>query len=482
MVYAQEKGHYHGRISNLSFPIGKKMVKREVFFVESGNAAVAFREARIANLDKATAITKYQEQLFGAIAAYSRGDALENVRKMVRLAVVHLESDSQTPPPPFDFRDHSQFYAAIWGLSLSMLFGDPSNAFLERGASQDAAFDALLNLTGAEIEPTKNLIRPLPYAHWLNAAGNPKNAAAEIQEYLRLWYAGMAQTPWHDTHIHQDPAFFGYWAFELAALVKAANMSDSGFSDNIFYPRDLVHQRLFRTWLDGTEGDQERQIHGFATAEAKLEGAKAALIAFFEGSGRRDAQSEKDMGDSLKMVSQLLGLSQDALQQNPEMLRVTLTQVMRTMLTISKDALATADGTDKSAQTRFAATFKEIQEKLGGEGSDLAEASKILAEHADLSAEGADPSQQIEAAKNRLETVNHAFSGLLEDKSIDLQNFFAGMDRLFQTHAKQLGITPPEPYNVYESTSKDVSKALDEANKKNMIQSDFDWSSLWKKD
>ncbi|MBL0017599.1 MAG: DUF1911 domain-containing protein [Bacteroidetes bacterium] len=458
------------------------MVKREVFFVESGDAAVAFRAARIANLGAASAIAKYQAQLFLAIAGYGRGDALADVRAAVRKAVQQLESDSQTPSQPFDFQDHAQFYATIWGLSLSMLFGDPSNAFLERGAGQDAVFDTLLKFTGADIVPTEKLIRPLPYAHWLKAAADPKNAAAEIQEYLRLWYAGMSQTPWHDTHIHQDPAFFGYWAFELAALVKAADISDSGFSDNIFYPRDLVHQRLFRTWLDGAEGEQERQIHGFAAAQEKLEAAKATLLAFFEGTSPKDNKSAKAMGDSLKMMSQLLGLSAESLKEKPELLRVGMTQLLRTMLSISKDALDTVDAKSEDAKRRFAATFKEIQEKLGGEGSDLAEASKILAEHADISGEGVDPKQQVEAAKTRLETVNEAFSGILKDQSLDLQQFFEGIDRLFQTHAKQLGITPPQPYNVYENMSKDVSKALDEANKKNMIQSDFDWSSLWKKD
>ncbi|MEY3443244.1 MAG: hypothetical protein RLZZ519_1525 [Bacteroidota bacterium] len=458
------------------------MVKREVFFVESGDAAVAFREARIANLGAASAIAKYQAQLFLAIAGYSRGDALADVRAQVRKAVLHLESDSETTAAPFDFQDHSQFYAATWGLSLSMLFGDPSNAFLARGVGQDAVFDTLLKFTGADLVPTSKLIRPLPYTHWLKAAADPKNAASEVQEYLRLWYAGLAQTPWHDTHIHQDPAFFGYWAFELATLVKAADISDSGFSDNIFYPRDLVHQRLFRTWLDGEEGEQERQIHGFAAAQEKLEAAKATLLAFFEGTSPKDGKSAKAMGDSLKMMSQLLGLSAESLKEKPELLRVGLTQLLGSMLTISKETLATVDAKSEDAKQRFAATFKEIQEKLGGEGSDLAEASKILAEHADISGEGADPTLQVEAAKTRLETANQAFTEILKDKSLDLQQFFAGVDRMFQTHAKQLGITPPQPYNVYENTSRDVGKALDEANKKNMIQPDFDWSSLWKKD
>ncbi len=70
-------------------------------------------------------------------------------------------------------------------------------------------------------------------------------------------------------------------------------------------------------------------------------------------------------------MSQLLGLSAESLKEKPELLRVGMTQLLRTMLSISKDALDTVDAKSEDAKRRFAATFKEIQEKLGGEGSDL---------------------------------------------------------------------------------------------------------------
>jgi hypothetical protein len=108
-------------------------------------------------------------------------------------------------------------------------------------------------------------------------------------------------------------------------------------------------------------------------------------------------------------------------------------------------------------------------------------ASKILSEYVDLSGETADPQTRMAEARNRLEAVNAAFSGLVQDQTIGLEGLFGGLDRLTKEFSTQLGIQPQKPYDAYESTSKDVGKALDEANKKNMIQEDFDWSSLWKK-
>jgi hypothetical protein len=115
------------------------------------------------------------------------------------------------------------------------------------------------------------------------------------------------------------------------------------------------------------------------------------------------------------------------------------------------------------------------------EAGDLEAASKILGQYVDLEGEGANVAERTAAARQRLEAVNQAFAGLVEDQSIGLEGLFSGMDRLMQEHAAQLGIEPRKPYDAYESSGKDVSKALDEANKKNMIQEDFDWSSLWKK-
>jgi len=40
---------------------------------------------------------------------------------------------------------------------------------------------------------------------------------------------------------HKTEFYSGYWAWELAALVKVMGLDDSSFKDNPYYPYDLVH-------------------------------------------------------------------------------------------------------------------------------------------------------------------------------------------------------------------------------------------------
>ncbi|PTS96017.1 hypothetical protein DBR11_19980, partial [Pedobacter sp. HMWF019] len=44
---------------------------------------------------------------------------------------------------------------------------------------------------------------------------------------------------------HKTKFYAGYWAWELAALVKVMGLDDSSFEDNAYYPYDLVH------WVPG---------------------------------------------------------------------------------------------------------------------------------------------------------------------------------------------------------------------------------------
>lgn len=448
--------------------------RREVFMVESAEAAVAFRQHRLASLAQVDAITRYKEALLLAIAMYSRGDALEEVRAAVKSAVQHLESDTASPKAAFDFRDHDQFFAALWGLSLSILFGDPSMEFVQRGAGQDRVFDAFLRYTGAMVSPVQQFVRP-GHKPLLDAAINPESAGQSVTAFLRTWYAGMAQTSWHDTHITHDPQFFGYWAFELAVVVKAVSISDSAFSANIFYPRDLVHQRMFRTWLEGPAGEEERKQQAVSGMGDVLGNLKGLLMAFFDGN---QAGGTTQVNEGLHLLAGLLGTQPEQVKENPELLRVAMLGLVQGMMQLSREALSASRDSNSPQGKQVLDTFKELQAKIQPAEGDLAEANRILSE---LAPDEMDPEGMKAAAESRLRAVNQAFQDIAQDEKVSLLQLFTSMDRLIQEYGTQFGIVPPKPYDAYESTSKEVSKALDEANKKNMIGDDFDWSSIWKK-
>ena len=42
-------------------------------------------------------------------------------------------------------------------------------------------------------------------------------------------------------HNKKYNAYYGYWSFEAAAVVKIMGLDDSSFIDNKYYPKDLIH-------------------------------------------------------------------------------------------------------------------------------------------------------------------------------------------------------------------------------------------------
>lgn len=61
-----------------------------------------------------------------------------------------------------------------------------------------------------------------------------------IDKFLKGYYKGMKNAYWHDSHLGEDACYFGYWCFELAALVKGYRINDASFIDNQYYPSDIV--------------------------------------------------------------------------------------------------------------------------------------------------------------------------------------------------------------------------------------------------
>ena len=47
----------------------------------------------------------------------------------------------------------------------------------------------------------------------------------------------------YEFHKKKYNAYYGYWSFEAAAVVKIMGLDDSSFIDNQYYPKDLVHQK-----------------------------------------------------------------------------------------------------------------------------------------------------------------------------------------------------------------------------------------------
>ena len=94
---------------------------------------------------------------------------------------------------------------------------------------------------------------------------------------------------------------------------------------------------------------------------------------------------------------------------------------------------------------------------------------------------GSQSTAEVQAKINTQFTeLNSALAGLVEEKEIGVEQFFAGIDRLVQQYAGVFGRSIPE-YDVKKNVQETLSKSLEEDRKKNSMD-DFDWSSLWKKE
>jgi hypothetical protein len=67
-----------------------------------------------------------------------------------------------------------------------------------------------------------------------------QEAEATVNNYLTNWYTLHKTDPWYGTHL-KDKGYSGYWAWEVAAVIKIMGLDDSSFKDNFYYPYDMVH-------------------------------------------------------------------------------------------------------------------------------------------------------------------------------------------------------------------------------------------------
>ncbi|WP_343560872.1 PoNe immunity protein domain-containing protein [Sphingobacterium sp.] len=67
-----------------------------------------------------------------------------------------------------------------------------------------------------------------------------KEAELAIKQYLKNWYAMHKEEAWYNSHL-REWGYCGYWAFEVAAVVKRMGLDENTFKDSVYYPYDMVH-------------------------------------------------------------------------------------------------------------------------------------------------------------------------------------------------------------------------------------------------
>ncbi|MGQ7545963.1 PoNe immunity protein domain-containing protein [Streptococcus suis] len=69
----------------------------------------------------------------------------------------------------------------------------------------------------------------------------PEEREAIISKQLSNWYRSQRSSYFYGYDKAKEPLYFGYWALEIATLVKVLNIPDDSFKNHKYYPYDLVH-------------------------------------------------------------------------------------------------------------------------------------------------------------------------------------------------------------------------------------------------
>ena len=137
----------------------------------------------------------------------------------------------------------------IWLVSLSILCDIELDNFkqitsiIERDNINDNLLDVLILSKQEDWVPNgTDYIQKHPYANTENFS-----TIDDVKIYLKKkWYQGHSDSYWYNSHkTNIKHLYFGYWAWEAAALVKIYGLDDTELKDTEYYPYDAVH------WNDG---------------------------------------------------------------------------------------------------------------------------------------------------------------------------------------------------------------------------------------
>ncbi len=176
----------------------------------------------------------------------------DGYREYVRALAVESGDDLREDGTPAYFEDLSQFQLVMDITSLGVLLGDGDGLSkiakcVERYRGTDLLFESLVERAVTDPRDNTDFFHVAPYDPLIDAyytVETPKEAEEKIKEYLDGWYKSFEGAPWHNGHLHavegEYMPYYGYWAFEAAAICVLYDIDDSSFRDHLLYPKDLA--------------------------------------------------------------------------------------------------------------------------------------------------------------------------------------------------------------------------------------------------
>ncbi|WP_158961584.1 PoNe immunity protein domain-containing protein [Myroides fluvii] len=145
-------------------------------------------------------------------------------------------------------KSYAMYGQMVWMLSLGILCEvDDANfkrivAVIQRGGAQDELLKTLVNYRLPRTMQGSSYIQKSPYAHLDGLVKGQDKSISFIKTYLnKKWYQGHRDAPWYDSHKRTKVnTYFGYWAWEVAALVKIYAIDDEELKEQQYYPYRAV--------------------------------------------------------------------------------------------------------------------------------------------------------------------------------------------------------------------------------------------------
>lgn len=172
---------------------------------------------------------------------YSMGEQIEKIRPVLMKSIDYFEKS---------WDENFQGMALLVNIaSKSVLFEIPEEHFQKVTNFIDKAYNSKIKdmwkpdslvffLIGGSIQ-RKSQVPAFEKLYNITQLPNDK-AEKKIKAYLDNWYQMHKDAPWYDSHT-RSYGYSGYWAWEVAAVVKSMNLNDDSFKDNPYYPYGIIH-------------------------------------------------------------------------------------------------------------------------------------------------------------------------------------------------------------------------------------------------
>lgn len=493
------------------------MERREVYMVKDPGLYVKFRTQRLAGLEKhrkggdqpdlpalhenGLEYTLFTENLLLWISKYSAGWPLDKLADAFAEDVLSaLEACSSAL---FDLDDLEDYFYAIWTVSIAELLEMPRQTMLSimeafGGLDQDALLDRIVRSRNGETGTVGQLRHAEIWLPLFEVFDLPEGRrTAHIDYFLTHFYAGSSPVSWHDYHLQNNAGFFGYWSFELAVVVRALDIADDTFANNIFYPRDLAGREFLPTYLDSDVGERAREVWEEMTkdqdenlsperiAKAQAEAEKAMRSFFGEvmkGEAGNPKVAEKRFDNakaSFGFLVDSLGLNQKGLSQNPEAAQALIMQMMGQTFKVLDTHEQLKNGEAEGLKPLFMEAYANM-EKAGFSTEDILKdlPPEILDQMGGLSQE-----QVKVTLSEKMAGFSEAMKALMADKTLSPLDMMMGMEAL----AKDFGYVEPvqeavadtdKPSKVQKEVSEKLGKDLDDA-LKDRLTMELNFEDLW---